>query len=133
MQILRAFQQLPHIQLDLTRREPDTRILEQASEVVVHVRENHVYRALPISRRYIHPRSSKCARPTGEYNKILTSLDNHVADSHDGRVAQHLQDLDLPKSRHWYAFLFVVHQDPLERNETFGNDVRGFVDFSEIS
>lgn len=53
MQVLRAFQQLPHIELDLTRRELDTRVLEQASQIVIHVRKHHVDRAPLISRRYI--------------------------------------------------------------------------------
>lgn len=58
----------------------------------------------------------------------LTGLDNHIAHCNDRRMAQHLQDFNLSKSRNGYAFFLVVHQDTFERHDAFGDDVGRFVD-----
>ena len=42
--ILRALQKLLHVQLDLARREFHAFVLQQAGQIVVHVRRDHVHR-----------------------------------------------------------------------------------------
>lgn len=44
MHVLRALDELLHIELDLADSELDTFILQQSSKIVIHVRKDHVDR-----------------------------------------------------------------------------------------
>jgi hypothetical protein len=46
VEVLGALEELAHVELDLAGGELDGGVLEQAGEVVVHVRKDHVDRAL---------------------------------------------------------------------------------------
>jgi hypothetical protein len=94
--------------------ELDIWVVEEAGEVVIHVRCDHVeYRAFSALG--------------------LWPLDCHLFEPKDIVVRQHLQQLDLSQRRDWEAILLIVHQNLLEREDPARDAMPRFVHFAEGS
>ena len=49
MKVSDTLEQLAHVELDDTRLELDSRILQEAGKVMIHIREDHINRTLVIA------------------------------------------------------------------------------------
>lgn len=113
MHVVCAFEELFHVELNLTGLQLHAVILEEPGEIMVQVWEDHVHRKWCFL-------ASTCEWNvnTVSANGVfkLTSHDKHVKYVDYARMTQRLQYLDLPQGSHRHAFLFVVHQNALESN-----------------
>lgn len=67
----------------------------------------------------------------GEWVFIRASDDKHVQDVDYTGVFQALQNLDFAQRGDRHALLFVVHQNSLQGDQTFGCILYGFVHLTE--
>lgn len=95
MQVAYAFEQLLHVTLDLAFIEANGRVIQHATEVVIHVRHDHVQNrsslaALALIVGYI---SKSVARFSCMATERLTMwpFDSHLLQPQNVRMAQHFQ------------------------------------------
>lgn len=98
VEVAQALEQLEHVALDLCFLELDFWVVEEAGQIVVHVRSDHV---------------QYCALPALGF----WSLHCHLLQSQDVVVRQHLQQLDFSQRSDREAVLLVVHQNLLQRED----------------
>jgi hypothetical protein len=114
VKIAEALEQLQHVAFDLRFQKLDIGVVEEARQIVIHVRCDHVeYRALS-------------ALGLGPFYC-------HLFQSQDIVMRQHLEQLDLSQRGDGKAVLFVVHQDLLHRVDAASNPMARFVHFTKSS
>lgn len=121
MHIFGALHELAHIELDMTWRQLDALVFQKTSEIMVHIRKDHVHGDGGVLAWSAEARS-KLERESEGYE--LTSNNNHIDNVYDARVLESFEDFDFSEGSDWHPFFLVVHEDPLE-----GDDLsRGFLD-----
>jgi hypothetical protein len=114
VQVSETLEQLQHVALNLRLLELDVGIVEEAREIVIHVRGDHVeYRAFPALR--------------------FGSFNSHLFQPQDIVVTQHLQQLDLAERGDGKSILLIVHQNLLQRIDAASNAMARFVHFAKSS
>jgi hypothetical protein len=114
VEVSEALEQLQHVALDLRFLELDIGVVEEAGEIVIHVRRDHVEnRALP-------------ALGLGPFHC-------HLFQPQDIIVGEHLQQFDFAEGCYREAVLFIVHQDLFQRIDASSNAMARLVHFAKSS
>lgn len=114
VEVSEALEQLQHVALDLRFLELDIWVIEEARQIMIHVRGDHV---------------EYCALPS----LGLWAFHCHLFEFQDVVVRQHLQQLDFSQRCNGEPVFFIVHQNLLQRVDAAGNSVSRFVNFTKSS
>ena len=114
MQVRDSLEQLYHIAFDLRLGELDRRIFEEAGQIMIHIRSNHIHY------RFFSPLS-------------FDSLNSHLFELQNIRMRQHFKKLYLPDRGDRKAILLIVHQNLFHCYNLPGSARFGFVYFSKGS